>query len=379
MSEEKRLTPEEALKIYNKEKKGRLKIYLGYAPGVGKTYTMLREANIRVKRGEDICIGYIEPHDRKATTEQIGILEQIPVKEIEYAGKIYKEVNIEKIIERGPEIVLIDELAHTNIKGSKNEKRYQDVLEILNAGINVHTTVNIQHLESLNDVVQTITGIAVRETVPDTILAEADEVEVIDISFESLKERLERGEIYNLKTASQALRNFFRKGNLSALREIALRQIAQEVDNNLNEYLNNKNIKTNWYTAERVLVSISSSPKANKVIRYGARIAQKYKCEFYVICVEQIGFLAKGYSPENWKVIEKHEELARSLGAETIRLQGKNIVKEILKFSEEKRITQIVLGHSKRNKLTTFFKGSVINKIIEHSKGVEIRVVPWGL
>ena len=379
MSEEKRLTPEEALKIYNKEKKGRLKIYLGYAPGVGKTYTMLREANIRVKRGEDICIGYIEPHDRKATTEQIGILEQIPVKEIEYASKIYKEVNIEKIIERGPEIVLIDELAHTNIKGSKNEKRYQDVLEILNAGINVHTTVNIQHLESLNDVVQTITGIAVRETVPDTILAEADEVEVIDISFESLKERLERGEIYNLKTASQALRNFFRKGNLSALREIALRQIAQEVDNNLNEYLNNKNIKTNWYTAERVLVSISSSPKANKVIRYGARIAQKYKCEFYVICVEQIGFLAEGYSPEDWKVIEKHEELARSLGAETIRLQGKNIVKEILKFSEEKRITQIVLGHSKRNKLTTFFKGSVINKIIEHSKGVEIRVVPWGL
>lgn len=379
MSEEKRLTPEEALKIYNKEKKGRLKIYLGYAPGVGKTYTMLREANIRVKRGEDICIGYIEPHDRKATTEQIGILEQIPVKEIEYAGKIYKEVNIEKIIERGPEIVLIDELAHTNIKGSKNEKRYQDVLEILNAGINVHTTVNIQHLESLNDVVQTITGIAVRETVPDTILTEADEVEVIDISFESLKERLERGEIYNLKTASQALRNFFRKGNLSALREIALRQIAQEVDNNLNEYLNNKNIKTNWYTAERVLVSISSSPKANKVIRYGARIAQKYKCEFYVICVEQIGFLAKRYSPEDWKVIEKHEELARSLGAETIRLQGKNIVKEILKFSEEKRITQIVLGHSKRNKLTTFFKGSVINKIIEHSKGVEIRVVPWGL
>lgn len=379
MSKERRLTPEEALKIYQKEKRGRLKIYLGYAPGVGKTYTMLREANIRVKRGEDICIGYIEPHDRKATTEQIGILEQIPVKEIEYCGKVYKEVNVEKIIERHPEIVLIDELAHTNIKGSKNSKRYQDVLEILKAGINVHTTVNIQHLESLNDVVQTITGIAVRETVPDTVLAEADEVEVIDISFESLKERLERGEIYNLKTASQALKNFFRKGNLSALREIALRQIAQEVDNNLNEYMEDKNIKTNWYTAERVLVSISSSPRASKVIRYGARIAQRYKCEFYVISVEQKSLFSKGYTPEDWKIIEKHEELARSLGAETIRLQGKNIVKEILKFSEEKRITQIVLGHSKRNKLTTFFKGSVINKIIEHSKGVEIRIVPWGL
>ena len=377
MNEEKRLTPDEALKLYNKEKKGRLKIYLGYAPGVGKTYTMLREANLRFKRGENIYIGYIEPHDRKATIEQIGILPQIPEKEIEYFGKIYKEVNVEKIIEKHPNIVLIDELAHTNIKGSKNEKRYQDVLEILNAGINVHTTVNIQHLESLNDVVQTITGIYVRETIPDTILAKAEEVEVIDVSFKSLKERLERGEIYNLKVASQALKNFFRKGNLNALREIALRQIAQEVDNNLNEYLDNKNIKTNWYTAERILVSISSSPKASKVIRYGARIAQKYKCEFYVISVEQKSFFSKGFSQENLKVIEKHEELAKNLGAEIVRLQGKNIVKEILKFSEEKRITQIVLGHSKRNKLTTFFKGSIINKIIEHSKGVEIRIVPW--
>ena len=377
MNEEKRLTPDEALKLYNKEKKGRLKIYLGYAPGVGKTYTMLREANLRFKRGENIYIGYIEPHDRKATIEQIGILPQIPEKEIEYFGKIYKEVNVEKIIEKHPNIVLIDELAHTNIKGSKNEKRYQDVLEILNAGINVHTTVNIQHLESLNDVVQTITGIYVRETIPDTILAKAEEVEVIDVSFKSLKERLERGEIYNLKVASQALKNFFRKGNLNALREIALRQIAQEVDNNLNEYLDNKNIKTNWYTVERILVSISSSPKASKVIRYGARIAQKYKCEFYVISVEQKSFFSKGFSQENLKVIEKHEELAKNLGAEIVRLQGKNIVKEILKFSEEKRITQIVLGHSKRNKLTTFFKGSIINKIIEHSKGVEIRIVPW--
>ena len=239
--------------------------------------------------------------------------------------------------------------------------------------------INIASFESLNDVVQTITGIVVKETIPDTVLTQADEVEVIDISFESLKERLERGEIYNLNTVSQALKNFFRKGNLSALREIALRQIAQEVDNNLNEYMNNKNIKTNWHTTERVLVSISSSPKASKVIRYGARIAQRYRCEFYVICVEEKSLLSKGYSLEDWKIIEKHEELARNLGAETIRLQGKNIVKEILKFSEEKRITQIVLGHSKRNKLTTFFKGSIINKIIEHSKGTEIRIIPWDL
>lgn len=377
MEEEKRLTPEEALKIYNKEKKGKLKIYLGYSPGVGKTYTMLREANIRLKRGEDICIGYIEPHDRKATTEQIGILEEILPLEIEYCGKKYKEVDIEGIKRRKPETVLIDELAHTNIKGSKNKKRYEDILEILEAGINVHTTMNIQHLESLNDTIRIITGIIVRETIPDKIINIADEVEVIDISATGLEERLRRGEIYNLQTVPNALKNFFRQGNLNALREIALRQIAQEVDNNLVEYMENKKINTNWYTTERVLVSISSSPKAGRIIRYGARIAQRYKCEFYVISIETTGILKKGFTEEEWKVIEDHENLAKTLGAEVIRLKGKDIVKEILKFSSEKRITQIVLGHSKRGRLTTFFKGSVINKIIENSKGAEIRIVPW--
>ena len=349
MDEKKRLTPEEALKIYNKEKKGKLKIYLGYSPGVGKTYTMLREANIRVKRGEDICIGYIEPHDRKATTEQIGILEEIPPLEIEYYGKKYKEVDIEKIKKRKPETVLVDELAHTNIKGSKNKKRYEDILEILEAGINVHTTMNIQHLESLNDTIYTITGIIVRETVPDKIINIADEVEVIDISATGLEERLKRGEIYNLQTVPNALRNFFRQGNLNALREIALRQIAQEVDNNLVEYMENKKINTNWHTTERVLVSISSSPKAGRIIRYGARIAQRYKCEFYVISIETNGILKKGFTAEEWKVIEQHEELAKTLGAEVVRVKGKDIVREILKFSFERRITQIVLGHSKKS------------------------------
>ena len=326
---------------------------------------------------EDICIGYIEPHDRKATTEQIGILEEIPPLEIEYYGKKYKEVDIEKIKKRKPETVLVDELAHTNIKGSKNKKRYEDILEILEAGINVHTTMNIQHLESLNDTIYTITGIIVRETVPDKIINIADEVEVIDISATGLEERLKRGEIYNLQTVPNALRNFFRQGNLNALREIALRQIAQEVDNNLVEYMENKKINTNWHTTERVLVSISSSPKAGRIIRYGARIAQRYKCEFYVISIETNGILKKGFTAEEWKVIEQHEELAKTLGAEVVRVKGKDIVREILKFSFERRITQIVLGHSKRGKLATFFKGSVINKIIENSKGVEIRIVPW--
>ena len=375
--EEKRISPEKALEIYNKEKRGKLKIYMGYSPGVGKTYTMLREANIRVKRGEEIYIAYLEPHDRKATLEQVGILKEISPLEIEYRGKVYKEVDVKAVIEKHPKTVLIDELAHTNIFGSKNKKRYEDVLEILEAGINVNTTLNIQHIESLNDIVQTITGIEVRERIPDKIVNLADEVEVVDISASNLTERLQRGEIYNLKTAASALKNFFRLGNLNALRELALRRIAQEVDDDLTEYMNDKEIKTNWHTTERVLVSISSSPRAGKVIRYGARIAQRYKCEFYVISIESKGFFNKNFSEDDWKVIKEHEELAKNLGAEVFRLKGKNVPKKILEFTAEKRITQIVLGHSSRSLFTRLFKGSVINNIIEHSKGTEIRIVPW--
>ena len=375
--EEKRISPEKALEIYNKEKQGKLKIYMGYSPGVGKTYTMLREANIRVKRGEEIYIAYLEPHDRKATLEQVGILKEISPLEIEYRGKVYKEVDVKAVIEKHPKTVLIDELAHTNIFGSKNKKRYEDVLEILEVGINVNTTLNIQHIESLNDIVQTITGIEVRERIPDKIVNLADEVEVVDISASNLTERLQRGEIYNLKTAASALKNFFRLGNLNALRELALRRIAQEVDDDLTEYMNDKEIKTNWHTTERVLVSISSSPRAGKVIRYGARIAQRYKCEFYVISIESKGFFNKNFSEDDWKVIKEHEELAKNLGAEVFRLKGKNVPKKILEFATEKRITQIVLGHSSRSLFTRFFKGSVINNIIEHSKETEIRIVPW--
>lgn len=375
--EEKRISPEKALEIYNKEKRGKLKIYMGYSPGVGKTYTMLREANIRVKRGEEIYIAYLEPHDRKATLEQVGILKEISPLEIEYRGKVYKEVDVKAVIEKHPKTVLIDELAHTNILGSKNKKRYEDVLEILEVGINVNTTLNIQHIESLNDIVQTITGIEVRERIPDKIVNLADEVEVVDISASNLTERLQRGEIYNLKTAASALKNFFRLGNLNALRELALRRIAQEVDDDLTEYMNDKEIKTNWHTTERVLVSISSSPRAGKIIRYGARIAQRYKCEFYVISIESKGFFNKNFSEDDWKVIKEHEELAKNLGAEVFRLKGKNVPKKILEFATEKRITQIVLGHSSRSLFTRFFKGSVINNIIEHSKETEIRIVPW--
>ena len=267
------------------ETRGKLKIFIGYAPGVVKTYSMLNEGNRRFKRGQDVVAGYVEAHGREETDKQIGDLETIPLKEIEYNGAVMKEMNTEAIIARKPHIALIDELAHTNIPGSKYKKRYEDVEEILRHGINVITTMNIQHLESLNDVVRQITGITVRETIPDYIVERADEVVVIDITPNALQNRLQRGNIYKMEKVPQALKNFFRKGNLNALRELALRQTAEEVDEDLEEYMKEHGIRDTWRTVERVMVSISPSISAKKLIRRGARIAKRYKCEWVVVSV----------------------------------------------------------------------------------------------
>jgi two-component system, OmpR family, sensor histidine kinase KdpD len=223
-----RLTPEEALKLAcAKDDKGKLKIFIGYAPGVGKTYTMLNEGNRRKQRGEEIVIGYVEMHGRAETEKQIGGMEIVPRKKIEYSGKSLEEMDTDAIIKRHPTTVLVDELAHTNVPGSKNKKRYEDVNEILCAGINVITTLNVQHLESLNDVIKQITGVVVRETIPDSVVATANEIVAVDITVEALLNRLKRGDVYKKDKITDALRNFFREGNLNALREIALRQTAQ--------------------------------------------------------------------------------------------------------------------------------------------------------
>ncbi|HEX9062450.1 MAG TPA: sensor histidine kinase KdpD, partial [Clostridia bacterium] len=235
-NEYKRISPEEALKIANYQSRGRLKVFLGYAPGVGKTYTMLNEANRRLKRGKDIVIGYVESHQRIETDNQIAGLEIIPRKKIEYNGTVMEEMDTNAIIARKPQVVLVDELAHTNVPGSRYSKRYEDVEEILLHGIDVITTLNIQHLESLNDVIKEITGITVRETIPDRIVNQADEIVVVDLPPEALQKRLKRGSVYKLDKVDQALKNFFRKGNLNALREMALRQAAEEVDEDLLEY-----------------------------------------------------------------------------------------------------------------------------------------------
>ncbi|SFC64161.1 universal stress protein [Clostridium uliginosum] len=373
---EKRITPEEALKAYKKQNRGVLKIFLGYAPGVGKTYTMLNEANRRFERGKDVVVGYFESHDRANTINQLKNLPCIPLKEITYNSIILKEMDVDAIIERKPNLVLVDELAHTNAPGSKNKKRYEDVLEILDAGINVYSTINLQHLESLNDIVKQITGVNVNETIPDKIIAEA-EVVVIDMPPEGLRNRLKRGNIYKPYLVESALKNFFRNGNLSALRELTLRQIADEVDEDLEKYKSNHDINDNWYTAERVMVSISSNPKSKRLIRLGARIAKKYKCPFYVVYVNCTHLLSSKETPQRINGLKENILLAEKFNATVVQLTGKSVSNELLKFSHEKHITQLIIGHPKRNKIQRLFRGSTINKFLEHAKDIQVIVVPY--
>lgn len=373
-----RLTPEQALDRCSRQDRGTLKIFLGYAPGVGKTYAMLNEANRRLRYGQDIVIGYVEAHGREETDGQIGALEVIPRREIEYNGAHFTELDVDAVLKRHPETVLIDELAHTNVPGSKNEKRYEDVLEILAQGINVISTLNIQHLESLNDVIYQITCVRVHETLPDAILQNADEVVVVDLTPDALQNRLRRGSIYRQDKVDQALNNFFRKGNLNALRELVLRQAAEDVDEDLDAYMKREGIRDNWHTVERIMVCISSSPNAKKLIRRGARIAARFKCEWFVVTVSSTRLFFDNYSEEDKRMLDTHRQLAQQLGAETVQLTGRSISETLAQFANDRHVTQIVMGQSSRTKVETFFRGSTINKLIKLVRDVEIHLIPIG-
>ncbi|MDP4093836.1 MAG: universal stress protein [Bacillota bacterium] len=375
MSDNHRLDPEEAIKLCDKEGKGQLKIFIGYAPGVGKTFTMLTEGNRRKKYGQDVVIGYVESHKRAETDAQIGNLEIIPRKKVIYNNVVMEEMDTEAIITRKPDTVLVDELAHTNVPGSKNKKRYQDVEEILCSGIKVVTTLNIQHLESLNDVVQQITGIKVNETIPDYIVQRADEVVVIDLTPDALQNRMKRGKIYDLEKVPQALKNFFRKGNLNALREIALRETAEEVDEDLAEYMKKEGIKDNWRTVERIMVAISPNPFSKKLIRRAARLANRYKCEWHVVSVNCTNRFAKKPNEKDQQILKSHFELAKQLGAETAMLEGKSVSEELANWSYEKHITQIFMGYPKRSKLETILRGSTVNRLIKQLHNVDIHLI----
>lgn len=371
----KRKTPEEFLQEIYQDEKGKLKLFVGAAPGVGKSYRILLEAHDFKKQGVDIVIGLIETHGRKETAERIKDLEIIPKKIIEYKDKKLEELNIEKIIERRPDVVIIDELAHTNVPGSKNKKRYMDVEEILDAGINVVSAVNIQHIESVHDIVQHITGVAVRERIPDRILDIAHEVILIDVTPEMLRQRLIEGKIYAQEKIDQALNNFFTKNNLGALRELSLREIADDVDEKL---LKSDIVFTDsgpTGVAEKILVCVQYGPSAEKLIRRGWRIANRLNAELYVlnVLIDHRGNI----SQEQRKRIRGWKKLAVEFNAKFIleRSRQRKIPQVITDVAKEHHITQIILGQSARTRWEEITKGSIVNSIMRNSKNIDIHIV----
>ena len=371
--EEMRPSPEELLeKVMREErmqKRGRMKVFLGFAAGVGKTYEMLNEAGRRRLRGQDVVIGYIETHKRKGTEEQLGELEILPRKKISYRGTTLEEMDTEAIIARRPQWVLVDELAHTNAPGSEREKRWQDVEAILEAGINVLTTMNVQHLESLNDTIKDITGIQVRETVPDRVVHGASEMKMVDITPRSLIHRLERGDIYSADKVQQALQNWFREGNLNALREIALREVAQEADEAVEAYRKERHVTEAWATHDRVLVCISPDRPSLRLLRRGWRISQRLHAEITAIYVESSEMTA-----ERKEILSAGFALADRLGVPIVTLQG-DVASEIIRFTRERQITQLVIGHSNRPRWRQFFKESIVDKLTRELRTIDILIV----
>jgi two-component system sensor histidine kinase KdpD len=329
--EPRRPTPEELLARAQREERkaagrGRLKVFLGFAAGVGKTYEMLNEANRRKHdRGQDVIIGYVETHGRQGTAKQIGDLELIPRKKVEYRGVSLEEMDTAAIIARKPQWVVVDELAHTNVPGSgKHEKRYEDVMEILDAGINVLSAMNVQHLDSLNDTVYQITNVKVRETVPDWVLSQTDEIVTIDISPRSLINRLQRGDVYPAEKVSTALSNFFTEGNLSALREIALREVASEVDRSVQSFREDHNVTEPWLTQERVMVCISPDISSERLLRRGSRIAHRMKADLVAVYVS-----TGPVKDQQQKIVDADFATAKRLNIRVESIEGTDVAQSL--------------------------------------------------
>jgi two-component system sensor histidine kinase KdpD len=353
--------------------RGRLKIFLGYAAGVGKTYAMLEAAHQRKEEGLDVAIGYLETHGRKETETMAANLEVIPRQVVEYRGASLAEMDLDAILNRHPHLVLVDELAHSNPAGMRHPKRYHDVEEILGAGIDVYTTVNIQHLESLRDVIQQITGVQVRETVPDTIVDHANEIELVDLPSDELLQRLNEGKVYVPDQAAHALEKFFRKGNLTALRELALRRAAERVDSQMRSYMQTKSIPGPWPAGDRIMVCLSSHPMGERLVRVGRRLADDLNAEWFAVFVETPGHLHM--PPENHLRIQRHLRLAEQLGAKVIRLTSESVADAVIPFALEHNITKIIAGKPLRPRWFEVLRGTVIDQIIRHSGKIDVYVV----
>ncbi len=351
--------------------KGIFKLFLGYAPGVGKTYSMLSEGIRRHNRGEDVVIGFVETHGRKGIVELAPELEAVPRRSIEYKGTIFEEMDVDAIIARRPAVVLVDELAHTNIPGSKHRKRYEDVQEILSAKIDVLSTLNIQHMESLAPTVRSITGVTVRETVPDWVPLMANETVMVDLTPEALQQRMERGDVYSKAKVQQALHNFFRRGNLIALRELALRQVAEHVDRSLESYMEAKEIEENWPVRERLAVCISGNPSAQYLIARGARMARRLDAELYVVHVEN-GAKEEGGSQ---KSLDANFRFAEDLGAKVVRLKGKSVAGGMAGFARERHVTQVIFGRAAVKGLRKLLYLLAVHQFLRDAPAVDVHIV----
>src|SRR5215813_740485 len=370
-----RRSPEFLLAKLNEGEQARLRVYIGAAPGVGKTYQMLEDAHLLKKQGMDIVVAVVETHGREDTRALIGNLEQVPLRLIEYRGVTLEEMDVDAVIARHPAIAIVDELAHTNVPGSKNRKRYQDVLDLLNAGISVITAVNIQHLESLNDVVNRTTGVRVRETVPDHFLRRADEVVNVDVSVDTLRTRLRQGKIYDIVKIEQALNNFFRKGNLSALRELALRQVATDQASKAQDYREREGLEQ-AVIPEKVMVAIASRGSAKKLLRIGSRIAGRFASDWYAVYVETPSEEMGRIKPEDYAALQQNIRFAEDLGAKVVKLKARRVADALIAFARREGITHVVFGQTSRSRWDILLHGSIINRFLAEVRDAAVQVVP---
>ena len=354
----------------------KLRVYIGAAPGVGKTYHMLNDAYLmKHQQGVDVVIGLVESHGRKETEDRIRDLEIVPQRVIAYRGVNLKEMDVDAILARHPNTAIVDELAHTNIPGSKNRKRYEDVLELLDAGINVMAAVNIQQLETLNDAVNRSANTIIRETIPDNFLKRANEVVNIDITVEELRSRLRQGKIYAPEKVEQSLANFFRKGNLNMLRELSLRTTAEQVSSRASEYRRTQGLEQ-APIPEKVMVCLSTRPGTERLLRVGARIAGRLATNWYAVYVTRPDDDKGHGDPEAYHRLEEYQRMARDLGAKVVSLTGRNVSDALIRFAQQENISHVVFGQSVRSRWDILLRGSVLNRFLNEVRDVTVQVVP---
>src|SRR6266478_5400492 len=368
-------SPDALLEAASREHRGRLKIFLGAAPGVGKTYEMLQAGRARRAEGVDVVIGILETHGRKETEAMMAGLEIVPRRRSEYKGRVLEEMDIDAVLTRRPKLVLVDELAHTNAPGSRHPKRYLDIEELIAAGIDVYTTLNIQHVESLNDVVAQITRIRVRETLPDSVLDKADEIELVDLTRGDLIQRLNEGKVYVPHQAERALKHYFSPGNLTEIRELALRRTAQRVDEQLLTHMQANAIAGPWAAGERILVCISEDPRAAGLVRYTKRLADRLHAPWTAISIETRRSLQ--LSDEQRDRLADTLRLAEALGGEAITIPGvgRRIADDVIHFAQANNVTQIIIGKSTRSWWFETRRGSVVHDLVRRAGNISVNVI----